>query len=85
MCDLNCASVEQIAKLPGMDRAQALEITLWRPYASWAEVETVPGLGHGDVETLKAAGAMLSPVIAPPWPPAASGPGAPPAPAAHPQ
>ena len=69
MCDLNQAPVDEIEALPGVDRDHALGLTLWRPYASWAEVETVPGVDHAAVEALKAAGAVLSPVDAPPWPP----------------
>lgn len=70
MCDLNHASVEQIETLMGIDRDRALGLALWRPYASWTEVETVPGFDRRNVDALQAAGAVLSPVETPAWPPA---------------
>ena len=58
-CDLNSASVEEIARLEGVDLAQAHELTVWRPYLDWEEVAGVPGLEPADVERLQAAGAIL--------------------------
>lgn len=58
MCDLNSASVEEIANLEGVTLEQAFSITLWRPYLDWIEVESVPGLDY-DVAALRAAGAVL--------------------------
>ena len=58
MCDLNSASVAEIANLKGITLKQAFSITLWRPYLDWLEVETVPGLDY-DVTALRAAGAVL--------------------------
>jgi hypothetical protein len=58
MCDLNSASVADIASLEGITLEQAFSITLWRPYLDWLEVEAVPGLDY-DVTALRAAGAVL--------------------------
>lgn len=58
-CDLNSASVEEIARLEGVDLSRAYELTLWRPYLDWEEVAGVPGFEPADIERLKAAGATL--------------------------
>ena len=58
LCDLNSASVAEIANLEGVTLEQAFSITLWRPYLDWLEVEFVPGLDY-DVAPLIAAGAVL--------------------------
>jgi len=58
LCNINSASVAEIAKLAGVSLEQAFSITLWRPYLDWLEVETVPGLDY-DVTALRAAGAVL--------------------------
>ena len=53
------APVEEIAALPGVGLALALQLTLWRPYVDWLEVERVPGFDWQSVETLRADGAVL--------------------------
>lgn len=58
LCDLNSATVGEIAKLEGVTLEQAYSLTLWRPYLDWMEVETVPGLDY-DVAALRAAGAVI--------------------------
>ena len=62
MCDLNTASVDEIASLPKVSRAQALQLHLWRPFRSWEDVATAPGLDDHAVRRLRAAGARLNPI-----------------------
>lgn len=62
MCDLNTASVDEIAALPRVSRDQALQVQLWRPFRSWEEVATAAGLDDRAVHRLRAAGARLDPV-----------------------
>ncbi len=69
MCDLNSASVAEMAKLDGITVAQAYDLALWRPYADWRDVEAVPGFDEASVIALQQAGAVLKP---PPPPPRAS-------------
>jgi DNA uptake protein ComE-like DNA-binding protein len=65
MCDLNTASIHKLLTLEGVSYAQALAIQLWRPYGAWGEVATIPDFDSIKVEALRAAGAVLSPVIPP--------------------
>lgn len=60
VCDLNSASVDEIAKLDGVSLAQAYDLVLWRPYADWLAVEAVPGFDEASVLALQHAGAMLN-------------------------
>lgn len=60
MCDINSASVEQIANLDGVSLAQAYDLVLWRPYADWRAVEAVPGFDETSVIALQRAGAVLN-------------------------
>ena len=62
MCDLNTASIEDIAALPKVARDQALQLHLWRPFRCWDDVAAVPGLDDRAVQRLRAAGARLDPV-----------------------
>ena len=62
MCDLNTASVDEIAALPKMTRAQALQLQLWRPFRSWEDVAAASGLDDRAVQRLRAAGARVDPV-----------------------
>lgn len=59
MCDLNSATVEEIARLEGVTLSQAYELSLWRPYLDWEEVAGIPGFEPADVQRLQAAGAEL--------------------------
>ena len=59
MCDLNTATVEELARVPGLGPALAYELMLWRPYRNWTEVEHVPGLDWEKVRALRAAGAEI--------------------------
>ena len=69
-CDLNAATAEEIAALPGMTPARALDLVLWRPYRSWAALENSPGFGEADGSALRAVGAFLGPAPAlPDWRP----------------
>ena len=61
MCNLNKAPVEEIAALPGVGPELAHQLTLWRPYESWFEVERVPGLDWETVAALRAGGASIGP------------------------
>ena len=62
MCDLNTASVDEMAKLPKVTRTQALQLQLWRPFRSWDDVAAVPGLEDRAIQRLRAAGARVEPV-----------------------
>lgn len=72
-CDLNTASLEDLACLPGVGLL-AYELQAWRPFLDWSEVERVPGLDATKVHAIRAAGATLKmpaerlwPVQHPPW------------------
>ena len=62
MCDLNTASVDEIAALPKVTRAQALQLQLWRPFRSWDDVASAPGFDDRAVQRLRVAGARIDPV-----------------------
>ena len=62
MCDLNTASVDEMAALPKMTRALALQLQLWRPFKSWDDVAIASGLDDRAVQRLRAAGARVEPV-----------------------
>jgi|GEM_PF-5077114 len=57
--DVNRASIAEIEAVPGMERDSALLLHLWQPYASWQEIEEVPGLGAEMVTLLQNAGVRL--------------------------
>jgi DNA uptake protein ComE-like DNA-binding protein len=57
--DLNTAKVEELAELVGPDRARKLADA--RPFASWADVARVKGIGFGMIDNLKSGGAQLGP------------------------
>jgi DNA uptake protein ComE-like DNA-binding protein len=59
MIDLNAASLEQLAALPGVGEALAYDLLLWRPYMSWEEVALVPGFDPRRAEVLRRAGARV--------------------------
>ena len=59
MCDLNTASVAEIANLDGITVSDAYDLMLWRPYLDWQEVEAVPGFDWERTEALRTAGAVL--------------------------
>ena len=44
MIDLNSATVAELMTLHEVDESRAYDLTLWRPYLSWSEVENVPGI-----------------------------------------
>ena len=56
--DVNRASAEELARLPGIGRTLAARIIETRdaggPFASVDDLRRVPGLGHGRVEQLRA-------------------------------
>src|SRR5690606_9313294 len=49
MIDLNAATLEELAALPGVGEALAYDLLLWRPYLSWEEVAHVPGFDRARV------------------------------------
>lgn len=57
--DLNSASEEELARLPGVGRSLARRLVEAREaqgrFSSWAEVDAVPGVGGAKLETLRAA------------------------------
>ena len=46
--NLNTAGLEDLARVPGIDKTQAQAIIAWReqngPFLNWKEVQQVPGL-----------------------------------------
>ena len=52
--NLNTASISTMAKLVGLECAY--DLSLWRPFLSWADVERVPGFTAAQVEHLRRAG-----------------------------
>lgn len=58
MCELNTATVEQLAALPRVG-LRAYELMLWRPFLNWKEVERVPGFDRVTVQAIRRAGASL--------------------------
>jgi DNA uptake protein ComE-like DNA-binding protein len=59
--DLNSASLQELAALPGVGPQGAYELTLWRPFLTWDQVASLPGLEVLDVAALRAAGAVIGP------------------------
>ena len=59
MIDLNSVPAEALSGLPGVSRECAYDLTLWRPYLSWEEVERVPGCDAAVVQALQSAGVEL--------------------------
>lgn len=57
--DLNSASEEELARLPGVGRSLARKLVKAREaqgrFSSWAEVDAVPGVGGTKLDTLRAA------------------------------
>ncbi|WP_224246199.1 ComEA family DNA-binding protein [Hyalangium gracile] len=57
--DLNSASEEELARLPGVGRSLARKLVEAREaqgrFSSWAEVDAVSGVGSAKLETLQAA------------------------------
>lgn len=58
--DLNTATLEQLAALPGMGWAEACELALWRPYEAWSDLD-IPALACIDVGLLWSSGAVILP------------------------
>lgn len=69
MCDLNRATIEELAAFDGIGADTARELRLWRPYASWRDLESVPGIDPELVSRLRKAGATLDKVDMPDWQP----------------
>ncbi|WP_395671637.1 hypothetical protein [Phenylobacterium sp.] len=61
MPDLNTASAEELATLPGVSLSAAYDLILWRPYLTWEEVEYAPEFDRKRVKALREAGATLGP------------------------
>jgi competence protein ComEA len=57
--DLNSASEEELARVPGVGRSLARKLVEAREahgrFSSWAQVDTVSGVGSAKLETLQAA------------------------------
>lgn len=61
MIDLNTATAEELATLPGVSLSAAYDLILFRPYLSWEELEYAPGFGPERVGEIREAGATLGP------------------------
>lgn len=59
MVDLNAASLDELAALPGVGDVLAYDLLLWRPYLSWEEVAGVPGFDRERVGLLRRSGARV--------------------------
>jgi DNA uptake protein ComE-like DNA-binding protein len=69
MVDLNVATLDELAALPGVGEALAYDLLLWRPYLSWEEVSNVPGFDRARVELLRKGGARVGLPNEPRWSP----------------
>jgi DNA uptake protein ComE-like DNA-binding protein len=61
--DLNAASVEQIAKVPGIGPAIAEAIVAQRPFSGWDDIRRVPGMSQGLVKQLRGNGVRIGPML----------------------
>lgn len=56
--DLNAATVEELAALPGIGNALAEEIVAYRaengPFTAVVELDEVPGIGEGKIQAIQA-------------------------------
>ena len=59
MCDLNTATLDEIADLPGISPQVACQAKLWAPYSSWNDLESYLDAGAEAVRALQAAGAVI--------------------------
>ena len=59
MCNLNTATSEQIAQLPGVDRQLACAVALWGPFEFWEQVSLFALEGDEAIKRLQDAGAFL--------------------------
>jgi hypothetical protein len=60
MCNLNTATLDEIANLPGISPKLACEAKLWAPHASsWSELESYLEGGHDAVRAFMAVGAVI--------------------------
>ena len=61
--DLNAASAEQIAKVPGVGPAIAEAIVAQRPFRGWDDIRSVPGMSQGLVKQLRGNGVRIGPML----------------------
>ncbi|MBZ9799470.1 ComEA family DNA-binding protein [Mesorhizobium sp. ES1-4] len=57
--DINSASQDELAALPGLDAQLARQLCHSRPFKRWAEVEALEGFDAALVERLKAGPAAI--------------------------
>jgi DNA uptake protein ComE-like DNA-binding protein len=61
--DLNAATVEEIAKVPGIGPRIAEAIVAQRPLRGWDEMKTVEGMSQGLIKQLRSSGVRIGPVV----------------------
>ncbi|HYG33645.1 MAG TPA: helix-hairpin-helix domain-containing protein [Clostridia bacterium] len=59
--NLNTASSEELAKLPGIGPDKAWDLMQHRPYRNWEDVKRVPGIHEKAVEIMQRSGATIEP------------------------
>jgi DNA uptake protein ComE-like DNA-binding protein len=69
MVNLNIATIEQLAMLPGVGALRAYDLIVWRPFLYWDEVEAVPGFDRDRVVRIREAGATIALPGRTDWPP----------------
>lgn len=57
--DLNTATSEELARLPGIGADKAWDLMQHRPYRDWEDVRRIPGFSQDAVEVLQRAGATI--------------------------
>ena len=61
--DLNAASVEQIANVPGVGPAIAEAIVAHRPFHGWDDIRSLPGVSQGLIKQLRSNGVRIGPML----------------------
>jgi DNA uptake protein ComE-like DNA-binding protein len=63
--DLNSATVEKIADLPGVTVPTAEAIVARRPLRGWDDLRGLPGVSEGLIKQLRTSGARIAPAVRP--------------------
>jgi Helix-hairpin-helix motif len=64
--DLNSATVNEIADLPGVSAQTAAVIVGRRPLRGWDDLRGLPGVSEGLIKQLRTVGGRIAPIARPP-------------------